>query len=159
MGFLGTKAADVTDVTIILLVIAAIIITWAWSKARKGDGTRHHYGMIAGVTVAWLFFLAYMLGSFLHATTTFNGPSWARLAWWYPLIAVHSLAATIVLVWSLYQIWSGFRYAIHPAPREWAMEGQNRRHHAKGGKGFLTLWYITTATGILVYLTLYVIWP
>lgn len=162
MGFLGSRASSLSDVSLVLLVAAAVLITLAWRSAVRRDGTRHHALMILGVATAWFFFLTYMANRLYHIASgtpvaDFGGPAAWRRAWWIPLIVVHSSAATIVLLWSLAQVWSGYRRARKSEGR-WRMSANDRPRHAATGRGFLAVWYLTTATGILVYLSLYVLW-
>lgn len=163
MGFLGTAASPLSDLSLVLLILAAVLIFVAWRRAAAGDGSAHHYLVLTGVALAWFFFLTYMLGRILHmvagtAGPQFAGPPEARRLWWIPLIAVHSLSATVALVWSVVQIVSGYRHASRRRPGAWQMPPDGRVRHARGGHGFLVAWTLTTVTGVLVYLSLYVVW-
>ncbi len=157
MGFLGTSAGVVSDLSLIFEIIIIAIITFSWLKARAKDTNMHHRMMIIAVIVNVVFVLSYMVKSLVEGQTSFQGPENVKVGLYLPVVIVHGLISILVLALSFVLIYLGIKWGIKG--QKWAMNREKRPKHKKFGSLLFLMWYIALITGVIVYLLLYVAYP
>lgn len=157
MGFLGTSAGAVSDLSLIFEVVILAIITFAWLKARSSESNLHHKMTIIAVILNVLFVLSYMIKSYVEDPPTFQGPDSMRVGVYLPVVIVHGLVSTIVLVLSLVLIYISIRWGTKE--KKWTFSKEKRPKHKKLGKIMFLMWYVAMITGIIVYILLYMAYP
>jgi putative membrane protein len=126
------------------IVLSAILMAFGWYFVRKGNMAAHKKFMVAASVCVFCFFILYMSRTALIGNMTFGGPTqwkWAYLSY----LAFHILLATsggILVLVSLFLGWKG-KIAFHKKVGPWTTN----------------IWFATAATGVLLYLVLYVIFP
>jgi uncharacterized membrane protein YozB (DUF420 family) len=64
-GFLGTKAPFISDLSLILILVTALLFTIGWQLAVRQKHTTHHWVQITAVIVNTLVVLIVMIRSFV----------------------------------------------------------------------------------------------
>lgn len=157
MGFLGTSAGVVSDLSLIFEVVILAIITFAWLKARLKESNLHHKMTIIAVVLNVLFVLSYMIKSFVDDPPTFQGPGSMRVGVYLPVVIVHGLVSTIVLILSLVLVYVSIKWGTKE--KKWKFSKEKKPKHKKFGKFMFLMWYIAMITGIIVYILLYMAYP
>ena len=142
MGLFGTKASLFSDISLILefLVTAFFIAGLRYAgKVRP----RHCMLMATAFTLDVSFMVSYMIKSLIEGRTEFVGPETIRIYVYLPTVIVHSIISLLVLFMAAYMVFSGFR-------------GWKEKHRRLGMLTFYT-WLVSFASGIAVYLLLYVL--
>jgi putative membrane protein len=112
---------------------------------------------IIAVVLNVLFVLSYMIKSYLETPPTFQGPDSMRVGVYLPVVIVHGLVSTIVLVLSLVFIYVSIKWGTKE--KKWKFPKEKKTKHKKFGKLMFLMWYIAMITGIIVYILLYVVYP
>ena len=157
MGFLGTSAGVVSDLSLIFEVVILGIITFAWLKARAKESNLHHKMTILATILNVLFVLSYMIKSYVESPPTFQGPESIRVGVYLPVVIVHGLVSTIVLVLSLVLIYISIKGA--NKEKKWKFSKEKKPKHKKMGRLMFLMWSIAMITGIIVYILLYMAYP
>jgi putative membrane protein len=157
MGILGTSAGLVSDLSLIFEVVILSIITFAWLKARSKESNLHHNMTILATILNVLFVLSYMIKSYVESPPTFQGPDSIRVGVYLPVVIVHGLVSTIVLILSLVLIYISIKGATKE--KRWVFSKEKRPKHKKMGVLMFLMWYIAMITGIIVYVLLYMAYP
>jgi putative membrane protein len=142
MGLFGTKASLFSDISLILefLVTAFFIVGIRYAGKVK---RKHCMLMATAFTLDVSFMVSYMIKSLIEGRTEFVGPETIKLYVYLPTVIIHSIISLLVLFMAAYMVFSGFR-------------GWTERHRKLGMLTFYT-WLISFASGIAVYLLLYVL--
>jgi putative membrane protein len=157
MGLFGTSAGVVSDLSLIFEVVILAIITFAWLKIRSKDTNLHHKLTIIAVVLNILFVLSYMIKSYVEDPPTFQGPDSMRVGVYLPVVIVHGLVSTIVLVLSLVLIYISIKWGTKE--KKWKFPKEKKPKHKKMGKIMFLMWYLAMITGIIVYILLYMAYP
>lgn len=109
---------------------------------RKRATARHRFWMLTAASLGLCFFVSYVLGSLIVGDTAFGGPPDLAVAYQIFLL-IHILLAIVAGVLGVVTIRAALqgRLAFHRRIAPWTA----------------TLWFIAAATGLLVYLLLFVI--
>lgn len=128
----------------IFILSSAISMAIGWYLIRHNRREAHKRFMLLGSTLAGLFFLTYVLKTVLIGDTTFGGPK--GLAASYQLfLQAHSILATVAAIMGIITLRFAFK--------------QTFTKHRKLGPWTVSTWFVTTVTGLAVFLLLYVIYP
>lgn len=126
------------------ILTSAVLIGFGWYAIRHGHVRWHRRLMFWGSVSASLFFLSYVFKTLVLGDTAFGGP--ARLKGLYTVfLDIHTTLATVVaimgiLTWRRALRW---RFQLHRRIAPWTAGG----------------WMVTAATGLTVFLLLYIIFP
>jgi putative membrane protein len=117
-------------------------IGWVFIRRRQVEA--HKRMMITGSVLAALFFIGYVTKTVVYGDTTFGGPE----GWKVPyqvFLQIHSILATVAAVLGIITLWLAFK-------------GRFTKHR-KVGPWTASVWFVTAATGLTVFLLLYVVFP
>lgn len=126
------------------IVGSAIVMGFGWYFIRRRNVEVHRRLMLTGSVFAALFFITYVLKTVLFGDTTFAGPK----QWHTPyqvFLQSHSILATVAAILGVITLTFAFRGRFSS--------------HRKIGPWTASIWYVTAATGLMVFLLLYVIFP
>ncbi|MBX5437505.1 MAG: DUF420 domain-containing protein [Alicyclobacillaceae bacterium] len=126
------------------MFFSGLAVAAGWIAIRRGKRTTHRWLMITAAYVAAGFFLSYILKSLWIGDTTFGGPARWR-PWYQGFLQVHSALATVGAILGIIALYYG-------------LKGRFARHR-KVGPWTAGVWLVTAATGITVFLLLYVVFP
>lgn len=126
------------------IVASAIVMGFGWYHIRKGNVDVHRRLMLTGSALAVLFFLSYVAKTIFVGDTTFGGPNSWRVGY-QVFLQSHSILATVAAVLGIITLVLAFR--------------QRFGRHRKIGPWTVSIWFVTAATGVTVFLLLYVVFP
>ncbi|MDQ0189609.1 DUF420 domain-containing protein [Alicyclobacillus cycloheptanicus] len=132
------------DIDEACIFLSAVIMAVGWYFIRRGRVEVHKRLMLTGSVLAVLFFLLYVARTIFIGDATFDGPQNWHAAY-YTFLQAHSILATVAAVLGIITLTFAFR--------------RNFRRHRKIGPWTVVIWFVTAATGTMVYLLLYVIYP
>lgn len=134
----------ISDVTLIVEIILAILLTIGFYFARKHRGTRHHWIMLGSFVVHLVFGVALMVLSFSILLS---------LAEAAPTI-LHAAIASLVVILAAINVILGFVWRAKDSP-VMVLPPRQRRIHQTLGIVLLLLWYLLVISGTFAYFTLY----
>lgn len=126
------------------MIASALAVATGWYWIRRRAVARHRRWMLTGAALAVAFFLTYVAKTLLVGDTAFGGPG--RLVPLYQaFLQTHTVLATgaaLLGIVTLRRAWRG-EFARHRRVAPWTA----------------TTWLVTAATGLGVFLLLYVLFP
>ncbi|MCL6548572.1 MAG: DUF420 domain-containing protein [Alicyclobacillus sp.] len=126
------------------MLFSGLAVAAGWYAIRQGNRDTHRRLMISAAYLAAAFFASYILKTVLVGDTTFGGPARWR-AWYQGFLQTHSVLATVGAILGVITLYYG-------------LKGRFGRHR-RIGPWTAVIWLITAATGIAVFLLLYVVFP
>ncbi|MGC8487546.1 MAG: DUF420 domain-containing protein [Clostridia bacterium] len=132
------------DLNEAFILTSAVLIGFGWYAIRHGHVRWHRRLMFLGSVSASLFFLSYVFKTVVLGDTSFGGPPHLKPVYTV-FLDIHTTLATVVaimgiLTWRRALRW---RFTLHRKIAPWTAGG----------------WMVTAATGLTVFLLLYVIFP
>ncbi|MDI3328985.1 MAG: DUF420 domain-containing protein [Alicyclobacillaceae bacterium] len=125
------------------ILLSAGCVAVGWILIRRGRVEAHRRAMLAGVVLASAFFVSYLLKTLTVGDATFGGPERWRGAY-QVFLQVHSVLATVAAVLGVLTLRA-------------AAKGR-RAFHKRIGRWTASLWFVTAATGLAVFLLLYILY-
>jgi len=141
--------AAIPHANAVLSVAAIGTIAAGWRLARRGDYERHRVAMGSAVVLFFAFLALYLYKVALEGPTEFTGPEAVGTYLYLPLLAVHILLAIVCVPLVYYVLLLG---ATHEIPE------LKRTPHRRVGRVAASLWLVSFALGVVVYLLLYVVY-
>lgn len=126
------------------MILSALSVAFGWICIRRRKVAVHRKVMLFGAACASAFFVTYVLKTLLVGDTTFGGPQ-SLSAPYLVFLQAHTILATGVAVMGIITL----RYAFR----------RRFRSHKKIAPWTAGLWFLAAATGLTVFLMLYVIFP
>ncbi|WP_029422723.1 DUF420 domain-containing protein [Alicyclobacillus macrosporangiidus] len=126
------------------ILASAVAMALGWFQIRRRRVEAHRRLMLAGVVLAALFFVTYVAKTILIGDTAFGGPERWRLPY-QVFLQVHSVLATVAAILGIITLRAAFR--------------ENFSFHRRIGPWTASIWFITAASGLMVFLLLYIIFP
>ena len=126
------------------IVLSALSMAVGWGFIRRKKIELHKRFMLIGVTLAALFFISYVLKTILVGDTSFGGPQGVR-GFYYAFLQTHSILASIVPILGIFTLVYAYK--------------RNFRLHRRFGPWTAGIWFVTAATGLVVFVMLYIIYP
>jgi len=125
----------------ILISVACFIVGWV--HIRHHRVRVHRRWMLRGVVFAALFFIIYALKTVLLGDNEFGGPKSVR-PFYYGFLQVHSVLATVAAILGIITLVyaSRARFSRHRKIAPWT----------------LVTWFVTAATGLVVFILLYIVY-
>jgi uncharacterized membrane protein YozB (DUF420 family) len=122
---------------------AVLLLTGYW-LIRRGKVTAHKTCMLTALVVSALFLVSYVYYHVHEGRTCFSGAGWIRLAY-FALLGSHTVLAGAVVPLAIVTAGLGLRgsYARHARIARWTFP----------------IWVYVSATGVLVYVVLYHMYP
>lgn len=133
----------------VLSALALLAIGSGLLAIRRGDVSAHRRRMAAAFGLFVAFLASYLYRIAVEGTTSFAGPA-AIEPVYYGLLAVHVGLAIVCLPLLFYVLALAYGYDVGE------LGGTN---HPRVGRIAASLWAISFALGIVVYLALYVVFP
>jgi putative membrane protein len=128
----------------VVMIASATVVAFGWYFIRHKQVAVHRKFMLAGSTLGAVFFVSYLLSTFLVGDTYFGGPAKYNVSY-QTFLLIHILLATAAAVMGVITL----RYAL---------KGRFRQHR-KIAPWTATFWFIAAITGLAVFLLLFVIFP
>lgn len=127
----------------VLIAISAILVAVGWRYIIKGEEEKHKKSMVAAALFALSFLIIYVSRTIFVGNTSFGGPDHIKI--YYTIFLLFHIVLSIV----------GAIFGI--VTLRLAFKG-NFRRHKKIGPITSIIWFITSISGVMVYLFLYVIY-
>ncbi len=124
-------------------------ITLGWRAIRNGNIKRHKGAMVASTLLFALFLVFYLYRIVVEGTTGFAGPNAVYTYVYLPVLIVHMGLAMVSIPLVYYALLLAGTREIREIPAT---------NHAKVGRVAASLWLVSFALGIVVYLLLYVLY-
>jgi putative membrane protein len=130
----------------IFIATSGILVAIGWYQIIKGRRERHQKFMTAGAIFALIFFLLYVSRTIFIGNTAFSesAPVAVRDAY-YIFLFCHIIFATTSGVFGIVTLLLAYK--------------KKFAKHRKIGRYTATMWLITSPSGVMVYLLLYVMYP
>lgn len=126
------------------MILSAVCMAFGWYFIRRRNVEVHRRFMLTGSTLAALFFLSYVAKTVIFGDTLFGGP-----ARWQPsyqvFLQMHSVLATVAAIFGIVTL-------------TFAFKGRFTRHR-RVGPWTASIWFVTAATGLMVFILLYIAFP
>jgi putative membrane protein len=126
------------------IISSAIVMAFGWMKIRQGKKQVHRRLMLTATILASLFFISYVLKTVIIGDTMFGGPKGIQPAY-QVFLQAHSILATVAAIMGIVTL----RYALKE------IFGK----HKKIARWTVITWFVTAATGLVVFILLYVVYP
>jgi putative membrane protein len=130
-------------ISTLFIVTSAALVGVGWYSIREGNRPAHRLAMKAAAAFAVLFLVSYLLRTLVIGNTAFGGPTHLKPFYIGFLIFHICLAVTGLTLGAL--------------TITCAVKGRLELHK-RLGPWTSVIWFCSAATGIFVYLSLYVIW-
>ena len=137
-----TLAAVLPAVNAGLNAVAGVLVVFGWIAIRRGRRDVHQRFMIAAVVASVLFLASYVTRVALTGMHRFPGAGALR-AFYLAVIASHTLLAAVVAPLVLVTLTLGLRARFAT--------------HRRVARATAPIWLYVSATGVLVYVLLYVV--
>ncbi len=138
----------IPTVNVVISLLAIGTITGGWRAIRRGNVSRHRALMITSLILFAAFLVLYLYRLVaIGGSQPFPGPETIERFVYLPFLAVHILLAVICIPLLYYVV----LLAVTHSPRE-----LTQTRHATVGRVAASLWLISFAMGVVVYLLLYV---
>jgi uncharacterized membrane protein YozB (DUF420 family) len=135
---------DLPRLNAILNGTSALFLLAGYACIRRRKTTAHRTCMLTALGTSCLFLISYLIYHSQAGTTRFTGQGWIR-SLYFTILTTHTfLAAAIVPL------------VILTLRR--ALRGEFPRH-ARIARWTLPIWLYVSATGVAIYLMLYVLYP
>ena len=132
-----------------LSAIAIATIGAGVAFVRRGEVAKHRAAMLASLGLFVAFLALYLYRIIFEGPTDFPGPETAYRFVYLPMLAIHILLAIVCLPLLYYVALLGLTRPV---------EDIYRSAHARVGRVAASLWVISFALGIAVYLMLYAVY-
>lgn len=130
-------------ISTIFIGISAFFVAIGWIVIAKGNKELHKKMMFLGALFASIFFITYVYKTVFVGSTAFGGPQEVKV--YYTIFLIfHIILATSAAILGIISIVSGYKNNLHL--------------HRKLGPITSIVWFFSAASGIAVYLLLYVIY-
>lgn len=126
------------------IAISAVLVAIGWRQIIRKRQESHKRFMLAGAVFALLFFILYVSKTVFVGSTQFGGPDHLKIAYLLFLL-FHIVLSTVAAVFGIVTLTLAFK--------------QRFAKHRKVGRITSIIWLFTAATGITVYVLLYVLYP
>lgn len=157
MGIYGTTASNLSDIALTLQVAILLIFVFGVLHSRRHLADRHYKIMTAGFTFNLLFVSTAMAKSIFEGSTKFPGPTDVYKTVYLPVVIVHGISSLLAFAIAGYMVYYGYNHTVQKAKRAFVSK-EFLSTHRKLGYTTLAVWSVAFATGVAVYLFLYVLY-
>jgi putative membrane protein len=130
-------------------VLAIATISAGWRFIRRGDVKKHQAAMGTSTLLFATFLALYLYRVVLAGTTQFPGPDAVYTFVYLPVLAIHIGLAIVCIPLVYYALLLAGTREVSEIPAT---------PHARVGRAAASLWLVSFALGIVVYLLLYVVY-
>ena len=133
-------------ISTIFIALSGILVAIGWYQIIKGRRELHQKFMVAGAIFALIFFLIYVSRTIFIGNTAFSdtAPVAIRDAY-YVFLICHIIFATTAGVFGIVTLLLAYK--------------EKFAKHKKMGRYTAIMWLITSPSGVMVYILLYVMYP
>lgn len=124
--------------------LSAILLVTAHNRIKHGHVQQHRTLMIAAFSTSIIFLISYLVYHFNAGVLHFAGTGWVRPAY-FTLLTTHTILAAAVPVLATITLLLGLR-------------GRYTKHR-RIAKWTYPIWLYVSATGVVIYILLYQIYP
>lgn len=129
--------------------VAIVTLLYGVRAIRNGQVAHHRGAMLTTFGLFVAFLVLYLSKVAIAGTTDFGGPAAIETFVYYPTLAVHILLAIVTLPLVYYVLLLAATHDVGELPTT---------SHARVGRAAATMWLVSFALGIVVYLLLYVVY-
>lgn len=140
-----------SDVGLILEIMTTLLFTIGYFYEKKRG--KHCIIMGAAVTTNVAFVISYMVSRLLRSEVPLPPSQFAAL--YRSIVILHSVLSVLVLILAISQAFLAYRW--RKKNNDIIGLGRTRPTHRKLGLTTLILWYISFASGVIIYAVLYVL--
>lgn len=144
-----------------LNALATVLLVVGWRLVKRGRVEAHKRAMLAAFAVSTAFLACYVWYHWHEGSVRFEREGVVRYLY-LAVLATHVLLATAVPPLAIWQIYLGFR-ATGQSPMADGSPQQRaavyRRRHIRLARWTFPIWLYVSATGVVVYVMLYHLWP
>ncbi|UFJ42339.1 DUF420 domain-containing protein [Brevibacillus humidisoli] len=126
------------------IVTSAVLTAVGWYFIRRRKIEQHQKLMVAASLFATVFFILYVSKTFIVGSTQFGGPADVKIAYLIFLV-FHIILATAAGAMGIITLVYAYK--------------KQFQKHKRIGPWASVIWFCSAATGVMVYLLLYVIYP
>ena len=127
-----------------LNALSGVMLIVGYVQIKKGNAHLHKRLMVGAFCVSVLFIVSYLIYHYGAGSVRFKGQGWIRPVYLAILIS-HTILASVVPFLAVITLYRAFK-------------GDFRRHRRIAQWTF-PIWAYVSATGVVVYLLLYVLYP
>ena len=127
-----------------LNALSGVMLIVGYVQIKKGNAHLHKRLMVGAFCVSVLFIVSYLIYHYGAGSVRFKGQGWIRPVYFAILIS-HTILASVVPFLAVITLYRAFK-------------GDFRRHRRIARWAF-PIWVYVSATGVVVYLLLYVLYP
>ena len=141
------SAQDLPAINAALNALSAVLLTAGFIFIKRGQRAAHQRCMLAAFTASCVFLVGYVVHKVFivkGVNTPFAGPA-ALKPWYLLLLASHVILAMVIVPLAITTIVVGLKGKIET--------------HRKIARWTWPLWMYVSATGVLIFLLLYRIFP
>jgi putative membrane protein len=133
-------------ISTIFIAVSGILVAIGWFQIVKGRRELHQKFMVSGAIFALIFFVIYVSRTIFIGNTAFSesAPVAVRDAY-YIFLLCHIIFATTSGVFGIVTLLLAYK--------------KKFAKHKKIGRYTATMWLITSPSGVMVYLLLYIMYP
>lgn len=125
------------------IALSAITVAIGWWQIKQRKIEAHKKTMFLAAIFALIFFIIYASRTVFIGNTAFGGPDDMKI-YYTVFLVFHITLATTGAIFGIVTLYTGYK--------------NNLKRHRKLGPITSVIWFFTAATGIAVYLLLYVIY-
>lgn len=130
-------------------LVAIATITSGWRAIRRGKVRRHRALMVVSLVLFVAFLALYLYKVSLEGPAAFPGPDMVYQFVYLPILAIHILLAIVCIPLLYYVLLLALTRPVAAIPRT---------NHRRVGRVAASLWMISFALGVVVYLLSYVVY-
>jgi uncharacterized membrane protein YozB (DUF420 family) len=127
-----------------LNALSGVMLIAGYVQIKKGNARLHKRLMVGAFCVSVLFLISYLIYHYGAGSIRFTGQGWIRPVYFAILIS-HTILASVVPFLAVITLCRAFK-------------GDFRRHR-RIARWTFPIWVYVSATGVVVYLLLYVLYP
>jgi len=127
-----------------LNALSGVMLIVGYVQIKKGNAHLHKRLMVGAFCVSVLFLISYLIYHYGAGSVRFKGQGWIRPVYFAILIS-HTILASVVPFLAVITLCRAFK-------------GDFRRHR-RIARWTFPIWVYVSATGVVVYLLLYVLYP
>lgn len=130
-------------ISTLFIITSAIFVIIGWRHIIKGRVAKHKRSMLIAAITALLFFITYVSRTIFIGNTSFGGPDDIKI-YYTIFLLFHIILATLSAIFGVVTLRLAWK--------------RNISKHEKLGPITSVMWLISSITGVMVYLFLYIIY-
>ncbi|HLE46738.1 MAG TPA: DUF420 domain-containing protein [Candidatus Thermoplasmatota archaeon] len=159
MALFGTNAGLPTDILILGEIVITVLVYLGVRKIKKNDVNGHRTIMLTTLGLNAVLLVSFLITDIVKATNTIERGLTAPLWVFIPLLVVHLTIAITALTVAIVS-WQIVRKGVvrDRDGHVLTVTGRVRAQHRRISRFYPNLWYSTLATGLILYVVLYLLY-